>query len=188
MDYETAIQEFESLADDDSKTKEVYAHFGLTIFMCQLIEQQSINMIAVLRQATGKIVTKEEVAALWDDYDLGKRTFGTLINEIKQLYKLTDEDKDELKELLRLRNYFAHDYFRFNNELFFSDSGKRRMIKDFVQFKERVRNLDKKLIEYMRVYREKCGMTEGAIDKLVMELRQEWENKEIDDNHSTFKK
>ena len=188
VDYETAIEQFDSLDSDDAKTREVYAHFGLTIFMCQLIEQQSMNMIATLRQVTGKFATKEEVAALWDNYDFGPRTLGTLINEIKQLYKLTDDDQKELKEILRLRNYFAHDYFRFNNELFFSDSGKKRMIKDFVDFKIRIRAIDKKLLEYMRVYREKSGMTEELIDKLAKEMRDEWEKKEIDDNHTTFKK
>ncbi len=188
MDYEIAIEQFDALDDDDSRTKEVYAHFGLTIFLCQLIEQQSINMIAILRQVTGKIVSQQEVTALWDGYDFGTKTLGNLINEIKQLYQLTDDDQKELKEILKLRNYYAHDYFRFNNELFFSDSGKKRMIKDFVDFKTRVRALDKKLIEYMRHYREKAGMTDEALDNLVKEMRDEWEKKEIDSNHSTFKK
>jgi len=188
VDYEIAIEQFDALEDDDSRTKEVYAHFGLTIFLCQLIEQQSINMIAILRQVTGKIVTEQEVTALWDGYDLGTKTLGTLINEIKQLYQLTDEDEKELRRILKLRNYYAHDYFRFNNELFFSDSGKKRMIKDFVDFKVSVRALDAKLIEYMQQYRDKVGMTEESLDKLVAEMRDEWEKKEIDNNYNTFKK
>jgi F0F1-type ATP synthase beta subunit len=188
MDYKTAVQEFDSLSDDDSKTKEVYAHFGLTIFLCQLIEQQAINMIAILRQVKGKIISHQEVNVLWNEYDYGTKTFGNLINEIKQLYELTEKDKIELKEILRLRNYFAHDYFRFNNELFYSDSGKKRMIRDFIEFKDRVRTLDGKLSQYTLQYTEKVGMTDEAIKKLVHEMTEEWEKKEIDDNHSTFKK
>jgi hypothetical protein len=188
LDYETAIQQFDSLEDEDSRTKEVYAHFGLTIFLCQMIEQQSINMIAALRQVKGKIISQQDVEALWNDYDYGTRTLGTLINEIKQLYELTDEDQKELKEVLKQRNYFAHDYFRFNNELFFSDTGKKRMIKDFVEFGKRVRTLDKKLFEYTRHFNEKSGITDEVLNKLVTEMREEWEKKKIDENHNTFKK
>jgi len=188
MDYQNAIEIFDSLVDDDSKTKEVYAHFGLTIFICQQLEQQSINMIAAVRLVNGRFISKEEVEALWNDYDLGSRTLGALINEIKQLYVLADEDYNELKKMLKLRNYFAHDYFRFNNQLFFSDSGKKRMIKDFVDFKQRFRSLDKKLVAYMKVYNEKAGITEERIDKLALEMRSEWEQKTVDEKHETFKK
>lgn len=124
MNYEEAIDFFETL-DDDNKAKEIYAFFGNAIYFSQVVEQQAINMLAIYKQVTNKLTTKEQVESLWDNYDYGTRTLGVLINEIKQQYELTDEDFLELKKYLKLRNYITHDYYRHNIELFYSESGKK---------------------------------------------------------------
>lgn len=184
MDYKTAIEIFDTLAEDD-KAKEIYAHFGLAVFITQCLEQQAINMIAICRQAKQKLKTQEQVDSLWDNYDLGSRTLGVLINEIKQLYNLTEQDTIELGEVLRLRNYIAHDYFRFNAELFYTDSGQKRMIKDFVEFRDRAKLLDSKLINYAKTYIDKVGLTDKRIQEIYKQTKKEWQQKIITDEHKT---
>lgn len=185
MDYKTAIEIFDTLESDD-KTKEVYAHFGLAVFIAQSLEQQAINMIAIYRQAKSELKTKELVNGLWDNYHLGSRTLGKLIIEILKLYQLTEQDIVELREVLKLRNYIAHDYFRFNAELFCSDNGKKRMIKDFIEFRDKAKSLDSKLADYTKTYMVKIGLTDEMITKIYNKTREEWQQKLINDDHKTI--
>ena len=37
---------------------------------------------------------------------------GNLIHELKETYKLSESELKELKEILKLRNYIIHDYFK----------------------------------------------------------------------------
>src|ERR1700758_5475198 len=119
MDYKTAIEEFDKLTNDDDRVKEVYAHFGLAIFNAQLLEQQVINLIVFAKHSKNKTMTNEESNSLWNSYDFGNKTLGKLLNEVKQIFNLNDEDFSELKEILRLRNYITHDYFRHNSFIWY---------------------------------------------------------------------
>lgn len=172
--------------DDDDKDKEIFAHFGLAVFAAQTLEQQAIIMIAICKQAKGRIATPEDVRKLWKDYDLGSRSLGTLIKEVKEHYNLSDEDLIEVKDVLRLRNYIAHDYFRFNTELFYSESGQKRMIKDFIEFRERVNSLDTKLVQYQKKYVDEIGLTAELITIIMQQTKVEWEKMVIADDHKTI--
>ncbi|HEY5533902.1 MAG TPA: hypothetical protein VIL99_03020 [Ignavibacteria bacterium] len=185
MDYKTEIELFETL-DSNNKAKEIYAHFGQAVFCAQVLEQQSINMIAVFRQSKDNLRSPKEINELWDTYDLGKRTFGKLIKEVSVLYNLSDEDSIELNNVLKLRNYITHDYFRFNNELFYSDSGQKRMIKDFIEFCERAKVLDEKLTNYTKIYADRLGLTDELIRKTMEQTRREWEKRIVTDEHNTI--
>jgi hypothetical protein len=185
MNYKTAIEIFDKL-DSDDKAKEIYAHFGLAVYFAQVLEQKAINMITFCRKTKSNMTNQEQIDALWNDYDLGSRTFGVLINEIKQLYSLSDKDGKELTDVLKLRNYIAHDYFRFNTELFYSDSGQKRMIKDFIEFQERANSLDNILQQYLKVFCIELGLTDERIDTILEQTKKEWEKKIITDEHKTI--
>jgi len=187
MTYETAIEIYDTL-DEDDKVKDVYAHFGSAVYYAQVLEQQSINMIAACKQTENNLTKEEDVEALWNEYDLGSRTFGKLIIEIKKLYQIKEEDALELKEVLKLRNYIAHDYFRFNVELFYNESGQKRMIKDFINFQEKAKSMDKKLLKYLKLYIDRIGLTDEYISNILEETKKSWTNKFIDENHKTIVK
>lgn len=188
MDYKTAIEDYEKLTNEDDRIKEVYTQFGLAVFHAQLLEQQAINLIVFSKLENKQLTTKPEIDDLWDNYDLGTRTLGTLIKEIKQLYNLSDEDASELQEILKLRNYISHDYFRFNSGLFYADGGKQRMIKDFVDFINKCQLIEPKLDKYTEDYCAKIGLTQELADKHVEETIKLWEQRQINENHQTIKK
>ncbi len=188
MTYETAIIELDKLTNDDAKYKEVYAHFGLAVFNAQLLEQQAINLIVFCRLSKDKSLTSQEINALWDSYDFGTKTLGALLNEIQQHYKLTDEDYAEFKELLRLRNYITHDYFRHNSGIWYAEGGFKRIIKDVYDFIEKRKKFDVKLNSYILSYTTALGLTPEMIQKIMDDVELQWQNKVIDDNHNTFHK
>lgn len=186
MDYNSAIEVFNNL-DEGDKEKEVYAYFGLAIFYTQLLEQQAMNMICIRRMVNGEFKTPTEIEALWNKYDFGNRTLGNLVNEIKHLYEISEDVSIELGRILKLRNYIAHDYFRFNSELFHSDLGMKRMIKDFINFRDDVRKIDKRLFEYFDKYRLDFKITDDLIQKLMEEIKQDTLKTDFD-NYETIKK
>jgi hypothetical protein len=187
MDYNIAIEEFEQL-DDDQKAKTIYAHFGLAVYIAQVLEQQAINMIVVSKQSKKKFNSRDQVDELWNNYYFGSRTFGILVNEITQNYQLSESDNFELKALLKLRNHIAHDYFRLNSELFFSESGQRRMIKDFVEFRSRAKSMDSILKDYMKVYTDKIGLTDEKINEMLEQMISESQATEYTEKNQTIKK
>lgn len=184
MDYNTAIESFNDLSHAD-KAKEQFAHFGRAVFYAQVLEQQIINMIVVHKQVIGELTNQNDIIELWDKYDLGTKPLGILVNELSHVYSVENEDLIELRAVTKLRNYVVHDYFRFNDNLMLSDSGKRRTIKDFIEFCHRVKSIDKKLMEYAKTYNEKNGLSEQKIDLLVEEVKKEWEKKIIPEDHET---
>jgi len=174
--------------DDDDQAKEIYAYFGLAIYFAQVMEQHAINMIVIKRITGPKIKTVDQADNLWDDYDMSKRTFGVLVNEIKQLFDLTVEDETELEEFKKLRNYIAHDYFRFNSDLFYNEDGKRRMIKDFIGFKEKAKKIDNMLTGYFKKYQEHLGLTDDKVEEMMETMMKEAKTMTVDNNYKTIKK
>jgi len=187
MNYETAIKIFDQL-DDDEKVKDVYAHFGAAIYYAQVLEQQAINMIACSIQVNNKMNSIEEINSLWNRYDFGIKTLGSLINEIKTLYNISENDAETFKKVLKLRNYLTHDYFRFNTELFYNDSGMKRMIKDFIDFKDQAIFIDKKFINYLKKYTIKIGLTDEKIADMMEMNKKAWEKFVINEDHATILK
>ena len=93
-------------------------------------------MIAACKQVEDKLTKAVDVEVLWDEYDLGSRTFGKLINEIKVFINY-QMDSQELKLFCRTSKlHSAWITFRFNAELFYSEPGQKRMIKDLINFQE----------------------------------------------------
>jgi hypothetical protein len=187
MTYEQAIEEYDAL-DDDGKSKTLYAHFGLAVYFAQLLEQQAINMIVIKHIADKKVKSQDHLDKLWQDYDMGRKTLGPLIKELSKLYTFSDELASDLDEVLKLRNYIAHDYFRLNGEILQSDQGRRRMIKDFVEFRIKAKAVDVRLEEILDQINEKLGMTKEKLAEEMEALKRDSVLFAADPNYKTVKK
>ncbi len=185
MTQEEAIEYFDTLSDDD-KFKEVYAHFGVAVYYAQVLEQQTINVIFLNQLIARKPKDNLEVNKIVDEYDLGRRTLGQLINEVKALVKMTEREKEELKDLLRIRNYISHNYFRFHIELFYSDAGKKRMIKDFISFRDRANSMDKTLLDYGELYRLQLGVSDEIINEEFEKFQAGLNEQALDEVYKTI--
>lgn len=60
------------------------------MYYSQVLEHQLVNMIVLLKKSQGKIPTVEDYEALYDRKL--SNTMGQLINEIKELFKLHDDE------------------------------------------------------------------------------------------------
>lgn len=175
-------------ADDEEQTKQVYAYFGLAVYFAQVLEQHAINMIALKLMIEHKITESDEIDKLWNKYEGSKKTFGALINEINQLYKISDNHKAQLKEFLNKRNFIAHDYFKFNVDIFYNENGKFRMVKDFIAFREQAKEIDGILTTYFEEYQKIAGITPERLEKLSAELKVKSAELEVDERYDSFTK
>ncbi|MGO4185284.1 hypothetical protein AB4Z17_29370 [Paenibacillus sp. TAF43_2] len=157
--------------DENEHSKECYAHFGLSIYYAQVLEHQLVNMIVVLKLSQGLLPCENDLDTIYERKF--SKTMGHLINEIKQLFLLQTEEVDELKEILRLRNFIVHEYFKEKITLTFSRSGKDEMINELKEFVERVQALDEKLVVYSNELHEKIGITQEMIQAELIKVKEE---------------
>lgn len=184
MTYHEAIEEFDSKNDRDRSVL-IFALFGRAMFRAQVIEQQAVNMLAIHKIFKDRPVTDEEYNAIWDSFDFSKNTLGKKAEDIKYVYSLKEVDFVDFKEVVSLRNHLTHNYFRFNDNLFFSEVGQKRMIKDFIDFIEKSLAVDKMLVRYTHKYNQMAGLTEERINELILAAKSKWSNKDIDETYDS---
>ncbi|WP_440960846.1 hypothetical protein ACN6KS_26930 [Paenibacillus nitricinens] len=166
--------------DENEHSKESYAYFGLAVFYSQVLEHQLVNMIVLLKRSQGLLPTEGDFDALYERKF--SNTMGQLINEIKQLYPIKPEELNELKEILKLRNFIVHDFFKEKINLTFTRNGRDQLIIECKEFVERVRTLDSQLVIYSKEILEKLGITEEILENEVKEIKEEERLKELENS------
>ncbi|MEX2416310.1 MAG: hypothetical protein WD424_09215 [Paenibacillaceae bacterium] len=157
--------------DENEHSKEGYAYFGLAVYYVQVLEHQLVNMIVLLRKTQGKILKENDLDVLYARKF--SNTMGQLINEIKQLFDLHSDEMDELKEILKVRNFIVHDYFKERIALTVTRTGRNEIINEFQVFVDRIKRLDKKLEKYSNDLHVILGISQADIDIEISRLKKE---------------
>ena len=157
--------------DECEQCKEVFAHFGSAVYYAQVLEHQIVNMLVVLRKAQHRVTSEDEFDALFNKKMAN--TLGQLITEIKHTYRLSDDDKNKLKKVLKARNFIVHDYFKEKVLLFETTKGRELMINDLIEFKNTVIKLDKRLVELAEKYNKRLGITKELVNTQMEQLKKE---------------
>lgn len=99
--------------DDESyQFREVYAHYGLAMYLAQCFEQAIFQNLVFydLFPSKGKTIkNKKEWEETWDNYEKTKlcKTMGKLIENLKKDGDSTDEIQSLLEACLQRRNWLA---------------------------------------------------------------------------------
>ncbi|WGQ09931.1 hypothetical protein QG516_25800 [Pedobacter gandavensis] len=187
MEEQTILDEFND-ADPTKKHILIMAHFGRAVYYAQLLEQQCVNMLAIQELCDKVSFTEEDVDECFSKYDFSKKTLGAFSNIIAESYNMNQVDIVELKEVIQMRNHYTHSYFRFNDVLFHSESGKLRMVKDFFRFTIKAKSIDVKLESYAAQYNTMNHVTEEKILSMMQSVKDEWSDKVIDESYDSTKK
>jgi hypothetical protein len=118
----------EDLDDEDDQTREVYARYGLAMYVGQVLEHNLANLLVIAERWEGKIPTEAE----WEDrYEvLFRRTAGALVNLASDHGRVVDADLASCAAAVSERNRLAHRFFRENAENFLTPPGRQRMLDD----------------------------------------------------------
>ena len=183
MTYQEAIEEYEAKAGEQGML--LFAHYGKAIYVAQVLEQKAINMLAIDDLIKNKPDSPEAYEALWAKYDHSKKMVGVMATLLQDAYQINEDDMTELKEVLGWRNNLSQRYFRFNDVLLSSDIGRKRMVKDFVDFANSVSAIDTKLNTYVTHYDTAAGVSAGSIKQLLAERKEKWKDTVIDDTYDS---
>ena len=123
--------------------KEVYARYGVAMYFAQHIEMSISVLLTTIKMSRGKIKTD-----LNYDFHLEKNfktTLGRLIGYIKEVIEIDDKLEEDLEELLNLRNYLAHSYFRENSINFKKKDGRHQILSELKSIRQILEAGNKKI-------------------------------------------
>lgn len=155
--------------DDESwQTREVYAKYGLAMYFAQCLETGLVNLLVALKLKDRDKITLSDIDSLIEiNYE---KTLGKLISSLKQAMKTSEDLETDLKELLDIRNYLAHRYFRVKAIGFIKKDGRQRMLSELESIISKLENGDKKLDLIDSVICEQYGITNEMISKITKDL------------------
>jgi putative protein kinase ArgK-like GTPase of G3E family len=168
--YEDTLEEFEN-GNDDEKHKLVYAHFGLAVYQAQVLEEAFSIMLWTNRIFKKQAESKEEINEIIDAIENSKKTMGNFLNEVKQNYGLTVEHLAILEDVLNRRNFIVHKFFKIEINKFYSNTGKKEMIKYLCDFIDDAVAIDSELDQYYAAFKLKLGFTDERIEDMLNEVK-----------------
>jgi hypothetical protein len=155
--------------NQDEQVREVYAHFGLAVYMAQVLEHALVNAMVVGRLAQRARVTASEI----DDFmsEQFDATLGRLIQELGHYVVVPEALSGALKRALRTRNWLAHRYFRERAVEFMSEAGRSAMITELQDARNSFEAADQLLETVVRPIMARYGITDQTVAEYERRLR-----------------
>jgi hypothetical protein len=147
---------------DEEQTKEVYAHYGLALYLAQCLEHGIVNALVILRLPEKEKFTRHDI----DEFMNGKfqKTLGILIKHLKSELTLPLDLESLLTDALNRRNYLAHHYFRERVDHFVMRDGRTKMLNEIQSDQKLFEKADDELSKVMKPLRAAHGLTDGVYD------------------------
>jgi len=171
--------------DEGNHIKEVYAHFGLALYLAQVLEHGIVNALVytdLIPRRTGNVTTQQQWAQEFDIFMDGhfEKTLGRLIKTLKNHVAVPKSLEEDLSKAQKLRNFLAHAFFRERSVEFMSFPGREKMIEELETAQTQLRLADKNLDKLIEPYRKKIGFTDELLQEAYKEHCRE---NGIDANH-----
>ena len=158
----------EEIDEESWQIREVYAKYGIAMYSSQCFETGLVTLLVSLKLNDREKITRSDI-----DLFTGKnneKTLGGLIHSLKKIMKISENLETELKELLDIRNYLAHRYFRIKAIDFTKKDGRQRMLSELESIISKLENGDKKIDLIDSVICDKYGITSEMIGKIMEDL------------------
>jgi hypothetical protein len=148
---------------DDEQTRDVYAHYGLAMYLAQTLEHGIVNALVILRLPEKDKYTRQDI----DEFMEGRfqKTLGALLKHLKSEVELPSDLEPTLTEALNRRNYLAHHYFREKAECFVTRSGRDQMLQELQNDQQLFEIADEQLGKALKPFREKHGVTDSVYEE-----------------------
>ena len=147
---------------DSEQTRDVYAHYGLAMYLAQCLEHGIVNALVILRLPEKERYTRQDI----DEFMEGKfqKTLGTLIKHLKLEVTPPPDLELLLTEALNRRNFLAHHYFREKAEKFVTRDGRSNMPHEIQNDQQLFENADDELSKVMAPFRVTHGITDSVYE------------------------
>ncbi len=161
----------EQIHPESHQIREVYAAYGLCMFMCQAIETDLALLIAGVYGPGPRKITKSQFDELLQSYQ--EKTMGQVIRDLKKT-PISVELLTELENsVLKKRNWLAHSYFWYRAGHFNSDAGRQFMLDELRELTARFELINEKTTAICQEYRKSLGITDEIFESIQQQLQQE---------------
>ncbi|MGH8588924.1 MAG: hypothetical protein ACREXX_06170 [Gammaproteobacteria bacterium] len=168
-------------SDADHHVRDVYAHFGLALYLAQVLEHGLANALVfaqLLPQRAGRPIPRAQFVAEFDAF-LGKQfeqTLGKLIGGLRKATAVPPDLESLLRSALQQRNFLSHHFFRDRAQVFMSRSGRNQMIEELKRAQQLFEAADSKLTEVATPLRERYGLSDERLQPFMEEYFANIEN------------
>ena len=153
---------------ESEEVREVFARYGLAIYRAQCLERQ-LSIILATKYGPGPTrISGEELDENLEG--LFVRTLGRLVQKIKMLAELGEEQEQQLQEALRKRNWLVHGYFWERAVELLSESGRASMIQELEEVPDFFDTLDEVFTNRTMEWGTTVGITEQSVDQELQRL------------------
>lgn len=157
--------------------REVYARFGLAMYMAQTLEHGVVNALFVLRfvATRSEHETQDSWSAAIDAFYSTEfaKTFGNMIRTIQSVPIIPTSLIDQLSNAKAKRDYLAHSFFREHDLAFETQAGRTQMIAECEDATQQFKSCDLALEEFCTPYRQRYGMTDEWLDDGYRQLLEQ---------------
>ena len=170
--------------DANEQTKEVYAQFGLAVYLAQVLEHAIVNAMVYLDLIPSKARKVPDAAAwakIFDEFMEGrfKETLGRLIRMLNALITIPLDLNELLADSLRRRNWLMHAYFRERAEMFMTELGRDSMLSELQDIQGLLDRTERALDCAMAPIRQRYGFTDDRLaayyDEYLRKIRDDEE-------------
>jgi hypothetical protein len=162
--------------DQPEHVKTVYAHFGLAVYLAQVLEHGIVNALVVSKHIPNKLgsySSQQEWEAAIDGFMDGQfstKTLGPLIGGLKTAIEVPPDFEAMLGDALRRRNWLVHHYFRERATELMTSSGRGKMIDELMAAQQLLSFTDQALDQVIRPIRERYGISDEAVQAVLADL------------------
>lgn len=176
--FRVHIDEYEALADDESRIKHVYALYGLAVFKACVFESGLKNMILYSEGFQGKIRDMNRAHKAVD-----RLTMGQLIDRLKKNVAMDQETEKIVRVTLRKRNYLAHKFWERRSHFMATDAGTKVLSIELVRSCQLFEHADFLMEPAMKFYLNQLAKHQGITPR-QLDIQLESMMKELlDDSH-----
>ena len=165
---------------DNDLARDIYAHFGLCMYIAQVFETALINILTVLENAKSDKPTEENFDRLYKHHET--LTFGNLMNALSGHNFVPKDLMQEARDLKTERDHLAHRFFRDHTLDMVTVAGCNHIIEVLTDRRERFSALDKKISELLdKAFEQQLGhdIWQKKLDEISREMRIEAREKAL---------
>lgn len=155
----------------DGHIRETYAHFGLAVYLAQVLEHGIVNAMVVARLPLRQRFTRNDVDMLMDRQFA--HTLGKLIRNLRADINVPPTLEDLLSRALRKRNWLCHTCWREHALNFMKWEGRELMIREFKDAQQLMSEADKALDAVVKPLAERGGITDEIFQRAYDEMCRE---------------
>ena len=166
--------------DDDplgEHVKTVYAHFGLAVYLSQVLEHGLANAMLIFELAPNAMAVATPIT--WpsrvDSFyeEQFQDTLGRLIRKLQKVALVPPHLEQILARALDRRNWLSHHYFRERATEFLSSAGRNTMIAELEEAQALFQEADGALEAVSRPARERYGYSDALLTTIEEKMQTE---------------